>query len=172
MCVSGEFVTIDLSNKIAYYCEQNMDLMVNNLKTSKASAVRSNLMISFADLAVMFNHIVDQRTDDLYFCLEDNDRNVRRTCLMSLIFLVLAGQIKVKGQLGHMAKCLLDEDKHMQTLCQTFFAELSGKDNAVYNNFIDIFSTLSSDECMSDESFKVIFKFLTTLIEKVSSLTG
>lgn len=42
--------------------------------------------------------------------------------------------IKVKGQLGEMAKCLEDEEQRISDLARLFFTELSTKDNAIYNN--------------------------------------
>lgn len=87
---------------------------------------------------------------------------------MTLTFLILAGQVKVKGQLGEMAKCLEDEDKHIVDLTKMFFTELSTKDNAIYNGFIDIFSLLSTgDDVLPEEMFKRIIKFLLSFIEKV-----
>jgi hypothetical protein len=48
-----------------------------------------------------------------------------------------------------------------------FFAELAGKDNAVYNHFVDMFSLLSSDEALDEDRFRRIIKFLASFIEKV-----
>lgn len=45
--------------------------------------------------------------------------------------------IKVKGQLGEMAKCLEDQDPRISDLAKLFFTELSTKDNAIYNNLPD-----------------------------------
>ena len=45
---------------------------------------------------------------------------------------------QVKGQLGEMAKCLEDEDRRIADLARMFFTELSTKDNAVYNHFVDM----------------------------------
>ena len=87
---------------------------------------------------------------------------------MTLTFLILAGQVKVKGQLGEMAKCLEDDDKRIADLSRMFFTELATKDNAVYNQFVDMFSTLSADDKLEEESFKKILKFLSSFIEKVS----
>jgi condensin complex subunit 1 len=94
---------------------------------------------------------------------------VRRTCLMTLTFLILAGQIKVKGQLGEMAKCVEDPDKRIADLARMFFSELSTKDNAVYNHFMDMFSLLSTDDDLDEESLKKILKFLASFIEKVGA---
>lgn len=87
---------------------------------------------------------------------------------MTLTFLILAGQVKVKGQLGEMAKCLEDEDKRIADLARMFFTELSTKDNAVYNHFVDMFSLLSADGSIEEESFRRVVKFLLGFVEKVS----
>ena len=89
---------------------------------------------------------------------------------MTLTFLILAGQVKVKGQLGEMAKCLEDGDRRIADLAKMFFTELSTKDNAIYNGFTDIFSILSSAEKpLEEDSLRRIVKFLMSFIEKVFS---
>ena len=91
---------------------------------------------------------------------------VQRTCLMTVTFLILAGQVKVKGQLSSMAKCLENPDQGISDMCRLFFAELATKDNAIYNGFIDIFSGLSSDQSLSNAEFKRILKFLIGFVDK------
>jgi condensin complex subunit 1 len=120
-------------------------------------------------MAVCFNHLIDENTDFLYRRLNDEDASVKRTCLMTLTFLILAGQVKVKGQLGEMAKCTEDEDARIRDMSRMFFTELATKDNAVYNHFVDMFSLLSADKTVDEEAFKRIVKFLAAFIEKVSS---
>ena len=56
---------------------------------------------------------------------------------MVLTHLILNGMIKVKGQLGEMAKCLEGPDPRAADLAKLFFDELSTKDNAIYNNLPD-----------------------------------
>jgi len=56
---------------------------------------------------------------------------------MVLTHLILNGMIKVKGQLGEMAKCVEDPETRIADLAKLFFKELSGKDNAIYNNLPD-----------------------------------
>lgn len=155
MCVSGE------------YCEANLPLLITIMERSADATVRSNAVIALGDMAVCFNHLIDENTDFLYRRLADPDPSVKRTCLMTLTFLILAGQVKVKGQLGEMAKCLEDEDKRIADLARMFFTELSTKDNAVYNHFVDMFSLLSADQAMDEESFRRIVKFLLGFVEKV-----
>ena len=155
MCVSSE------------YCETNLPLLITIMERSPDATVRSNAVIALGDMAVCFNHLIDENTDFLYRRLADDDVSVKRTCLMTLTFLILAGQVKVKGQLGEMAKCLEDEDRRIADLARMFFTELSTKDNAVYNHFVDMFSLLSAGGKMEEESFRRIIKFLLGFVEKV-----
>ncbi|KAI8624151.1 armadillo-type protein [Xylariaceae sp. FL1651] len=156
MCVSSE------------YCEAHLPLLITIMERSPNPTVRSNVVIALGDMAVCFNHLIDENTDFLYRRLADNDLSVKRTCLMTLTFLILAGQVKVKGQLGEMAKCLEDDDKRIADLARMFFTELSTKDNAVYNHFVDMFSLLSAGQ-MDEEPFKRIVKFLLGFVEKVKN---
>ncbi|KAL7897205.1 condensin complex component cnd1 [Trichoderma sp. SZMC 28014] len=153
MCVSSE------------YCEANLPLLITIMERSPDPTVRSNAVIALGDMAVCFNHLIDENTDFLYRRLADTDVSVKRTCLMTLTFLILAGQVKVKGQLGEMAKCMEDEDRRIADLAKMFFTELSTKDNAVYNHFVDMFSLLSAGD-MEEESFKRIIRFLLGFVEK------
>ncbi|KAF1988786.1 condensin [Aulographum hederae CBS 113979] len=154
MCVSSE------------YCERNLGLLITILERSKDPVVRSNLVVALGDMAVCFNHLIDENTDFLYRRLNDRDVSVKRTCLMTLTFLILAGQVKVKGQLGEMAKCIEDGDRRIADMGRMFFTELATKDNAVYNQFVDMFSHLSADEGLEEEGFRKIVKFLAGFIEK------
>jgi condensin complex subunit 1 len=156
MCVSSE------------YCERNLPLLITILERSKDPITRSNVVIALGDMAVCFNHLIDENTDFLYRRLNDRDASVKRTCLMTLTFLILAGQVKVKGQLGEMAKCLEDDDKRIADLSRMFFTELSTKDNAVYNHFVDMFSLLSAEKDLDEDALRRIVKFLAGFIEKVS----
>lgn len=155
MCVSAE------------YCEANLPLLITIMERSADATVRSNAVIALGDMAVCFNHLIDENTDFLYRRLADQEASVKRTCLMTLTFLILAGQVKVKGQLGEMAKCLEDGDKRIADLARMFFTELSTKDNAVYNHFVDMFSLLSAETNLGEESFRRIVKFLLGFVEKV-----
>lgn len=157
MCVSAE------------YCEKNLPLLITVMERSEDPIVRSNAVITLGDMAVCFNHLIDENTDFLYRRLNDDDVSVKRTCLMTLTFLILAGQVKVKGQLGEMAKCLEDNDKRIADLARMFFTELASKDNAVYNHFVDMFSLLSAERNLEEASLRRIVRFLIGFIEKVST---
>ena len=87
---------------------------------------------------------------------------------MVLTHLILNGMIKVKGQLGEMAKCLEDPDQRISDLAKLFFTELSTKDNALYNNLQDVISHLSIESHAVDEDcFERTMRFIFTFIEKV-----
>lgn len=89
---------------------------------------------------------------------------------MVLTHLILNGMIKVKGQLGEMAKCLEDPDPRISDLARLFFTELNTKDNALYNNLQDVISHLSVGRWKVDEEcFERTMRFIFTFIEKVSS---
>lgn len=125
MCVSSKF------------CEANLLLLFKIFETSKDATVRGNIVIALGDIAVCFNNMIDENSDSLYQGLTDRDLNVKKNTLMVLTYLILNGMIKVKGQLGEMAKCLEDEDQRIADLAKLFFTELSTKDNAIYNNLPD-----------------------------------
>lgn len=95
-------------------------------------------MIALGDVAVSFSSIIDENSNELYKGLSDRDPIVKKNTLMVLTHLILNGMVKVKGQLGEMAKCVEDEeDLRISDLAKLFFQELSTKDNAIYNNLPD-----------------------------------
>jgi condensin complex subunit 1 len=94
-------------------------------------------VIALGDVAVCFSSIFDDNSNELYKGLSDTSLVVKKNTLMVLTHLILNGMIKVKGQLGEMAKCLEDQDPKISDLAKLFFTELSTKDNAIYNNLPD-----------------------------------
>ncbi|KAG7094848.1 hypothetical protein E1B28_005656 [Marasmius oreades] len=155
LCVSSSF------------CENNHRLLFKILETSKNASIRSNVVIGLGDVAVSFNSIIDENSNELYKGLSDKDPVVKKNTLMVLTHLILNGMVKVKGQLGEMAKCLQDEDPRIADLAKLFFTELSTKDNAIYNNLPDVISHLSTGEHAVDEDrFQSTMKYIFTFIEK------
>jgi condensin complex subunit 1 len=125
LCVSSKF------------CEAHLMLLFRIFDTSKNASVRSNIVIALGDIAVSFSTLVDENSNELYKGLSDSDLVVKKNTLMVLTHLILNGMIKVKGQLGELAKCLEDEDRRIADLSKMFFSQLSTKDNAIYNNLPD-----------------------------------
>lgn len=172
MCVSAQF------------CEQHLLLLFRILESSRDPVVRSNIVIALGDIAVCFGSLIDdvsylpiphepsaytQNSERLYQGLSDPDPLVKKNTLMVLTHLILNGMIKVKGQLGEMAKCLEDADPRISDLAKLFFTELSTKDNALYNNLQDVISHLSvGKHKVGEEEFERVMRFIFTFIEKVS----
>ncbi|KAF8986383.1 non-SMC mitotic condensation complex subunit 1-domain-containing protein [Cyathus striatus] len=155
LCVSSQF------------CDQNHRLLFKILETSKDVSIRSNIVIALGDVAVSFSSIIDENSNELYKGLSDNDPVVKKNTLMVLTHLILNGMIKVKGQLGEMAKCLENKDTRISDLAKLFFSELSTKDNAIYNNLPDVISHLSTGEhAVDEETFQSTLKYIFTFIEK------
>ncbi|KAG8907136.1 Condensin complex subunit [Tulasnella sp. 403] len=155
MCVSSRF------------CEENLLLLFKIFEASKDATIRGNIVIALGDIAVCFNNMIDENSNNLYQGLSDKDLNVKKNTLMVLTHLILNGMIKVKGQLGEMAKCLEDSDRRIADLARLFFTELSTKDNAIYNNLPDVISHLSVGEhAVDEETFQSTMKYIFTFIEK------
>ncbi len=125
LCISSQF------------CDANHHLLFRILETSRDGNIRSNIAIALGDVAVSFSTIIDENSDELYRGLSDRDLVVKKNTLMVLTHLILNGMIKVKGQLGEMAKCLEDKEPRVADLAKLFFTDLSTKDNAIYNNLPD-----------------------------------
>ncbi|KAJ1900380.1 condensin complex non-SMC subunit Cnd1 [Coemansia sp. IMI 209127] len=155
MCVSSAF------------CEQNLPLLLTLLQRAKSPVIRANIAIALGDIAVCFSNLMGENVQYLYGPLHDSDVNVKKTTLMVLTHLILNGMVKVKGQLGEMAKCLEDKDARVADMARLFFTELSTKDNAVYNNLPDIISSLSVGAgAVNEISFGRIMKFLFDFIKE------
>lgn len=155
MCVSSAF------------CEANLSLLLHILATSSDPTTRSNVVIALGDIAVSFGTLVDENSDRLYAGLNDKDLGVKKHTLMVLTHLILNGMIKVKGQLGEMAKCLEDPETRVSDLAKLFFSELATKENAVYNNLPDIISHLSiGKHAVDEETFERTMKFIFTFVDK------
>ncbi|WFD31737.1 condensin complex non-SMC subunit Cnd1 [Malassezia sp. CBS 17886] len=155
MCISSE------------YCEAHLALLLHTLKTSDDAVVRANVVIGLGDVAICFGTLVDENSERLYAGLGDPDLVVKKNTLMVLTHLILNGMIKVKGQLGELAKCLEDDEPRVSDLAKLFFSELATKENAVYNNLPDIISHLSYGEhAVAEDVFTNTMKFIFTFIDK------
>jgi condensin complex subunit 1 len=173
MCVSTKF------------CESNLLLLLKMLETSRDPNIRSNIVIALGDIAVCFSTLIDENSDRLYKGLSDSDLIVKKDSLMVLTHLILNGMVKVKGQLGEMAKCVEDEEQRVSDLAKLFFKELSTKDNAIYNNVQDGMQVLHNESlptkfevlvishlsvgpyAVEEDMFQSVMKYIFTFIEKV-----
>ncbi|KAJ7756752.1 non-SMC mitotic condensation complex subunit 1-domain-containing protein [Mycena maculata] len=155
LCVSSQF------------CDQNHLLLFKILETSKNANIRSNIVIALGDVAVSFSSIIDENSNELYRGLSDPNLVVKKNTLMVLSHLILNGMIKVKGQLGEMAKCIEDPEPRISDLAKLFFNELSTKDNAIYNNLPDVISHLGiGAHAVDEETFQRTLTYIFSFIEK------
>ncbi|EDR03670.1 chromosome condensation complex protein [Laccaria bicolor S238N-H82] len=154
LCVSSQF------------CDQNHRLLFKILETSKDANIRSNIVIALGDVAVSFSNIIDENSNELYKGLSDGSIIVKKNTLMVLTHLILNGMIKVKGQLGEMAKCVEDEDARIADLAKLFFSELSTKENAIYNNLPDGNHLSTGDHAVDEKTFRSTLQYIFTFIEK------
>ncbi|KAI0758493.1 non-SMC mitotic condensation complex subunit 1-domain-containing protein [Trametes elegans] len=133
------------------FCEQHHRLLFKILETSKDPSIRSDIL----------DHRRVQRR------ALHRDMVVRKNTLMVLTHLIFNGMVKVKGQMGEMAKCVEDEDERISNLAKVFFAELSTKDNTIYNNLPHVISHLSvGAHAIDKEAFQSTMKYIFTFIEK------
>ncbi|KAI9295812.1 condensin [Neoconidiobolus thromboides FSU 785] len=156
MCISSEF------------CDNHLTLLLAILENSSDPIVRSNIMIALGDIATCFNSLMGENMEYMYKRLKDNEPSVKKNSLMVLTHLILNGMVKVKGQIGEMAKCIVDKDIRISNLSKLFFTELATKDNAIYNNLPDILSHLTKPEGrsnLSKEDFRSIMRFLFDFIK-------
>ncbi|EPQ52403.1 hypothetical protein GLOTRDRAFT_132468 [Gloeophyllum trabeum ATCC 11539] len=154
LCVSSQF------------CDQHHRLLFKILETSKDPNIRSNTVIALGDVAVCFSTVIDENTNELYKGLSDGDLVVKKNTLMVLTHLILNGMIKVKGQLGEMAKCLEDPEQRIADLARLFFTELSTKDNAIYNNLPDGTHLSVGEHAVDEEVFQSTMRYIFSFIEK------
>ncbi|GMM49141.1 condensin subunit [Starmerella bacillaris] len=148
------------------YCKQNLPLVVQLMHNHVSSIVRSNFILSLSDISLMYNQLIDAHTEVLYNMLKDPDDKVQRTCIIALTFLILAGQLKVKGKLGEIAKVIVHKNERIAKLATMFFRELATKENAIYNGFLDMLSTLVHDKSLNEEEMKNILSFIAGFIDK------
>ncbi|MGH6878315.1 MAG: hypothetical protein ACREHV_13215, partial [Rhizomicrobium sp.] len=159
MCVSHTF------------CQAHLGLFLTLLASAETAAIRTNCIIGFGDMVLVHGLLMDQNLGRLFDALHDPAPTVRRNALLVIAYLVLNGLVKVKGQIGAIAKCLVDSDVRLSGLAKLFFSELAEKDaNAIYNHLPDMISTLSAEEgtssplaaggVLSEQQFRDIMDFV------------
>lgn len=148
-------------------CDDNMQLLITVLKRTHNSSIRSNIIISFADLTLRFPNIIQPWTQHVYERLHDRCVIVRQCTVKMLSFLILHEMVRVKGQIADMALCCVDVDSTVSSMTRTFFKQLSCKGNSLYNVMPDIISRLSDPTLkVEEEDFRTIMKYITSLIQK------
>lgn len=68
--------------------------------------------------------------------------------------------IRVKGQVAHLALCMVDENEAIRLDTKQLFKDLSQKGNALYNVMPDILSCLSDSELnLAEADFQNIMRY-------------
>ncbi|KAL1713076.1 non-SMC mitotic condensation complex subunit 1-domain-containing protein [Schizophyllum commune] len=153
LCVSSQF------------CDANLTLLLKILETSKNANIRSNIVVALGDVAVSFSHLIDENNNHLYRGLSDDDIVVKKNTLMVLTHLIHNGMIKVKGQIGEIAKLVSDPEPRIADLAKHFFLQISSKDKTIYNNLQDIISHLSTGpRAVDEQTFESTMKYIFTYV--------
>lgn len=169
--------TLTLSKLMAVsgrFCDQYLPLFLTLLEKSSSPIIRANLTVAFADLAQSFGRIIDTNISYLFRRLGDEEVSVRRSALLVLTHLSSTGMIKIKGQVGSIARCILDRDPRVANLAKMFFHELAGKDavGGIYSHIPDMISTLTVEEGVEGEAFKTISRFIFEYVKRERQMEG
>jgi condensin complex subunit 1 len=151
----------------APFCEEHLPLLFTLLDRTPLPSLRGTIAIALGDLSLRHPNLVEPWTDNIYARLRDSDTTVRRSTLMVLTHLILNDMVKVRGQIGEIACKLEDPVPDIRQVAQTFFTELSKRNNApIYNLMPDILSTVVTRKDIDPAGFKSIMKFLLGFIAK------
>lgn len=124
--------------------ESVLPLLVTLLSHSSNASLRGILVVTLADLAFRFPNSVEPYISHLYQRLRDADKMVRKSAVLVISHLILHDMIKIRGQVGEVAICIVDEDKHIADLAKVFFLELSGRShNPIFAILPDTLACLS-----------------------------
>ena len=147
---------------------KHLRLFFTLLQQAETPAVRANIVIALGDICFRFPNVAEPEpySDEIYKQLRDKDAGVRKNTLMVLTHLILNDQIKSRGQVFEIARCLVDVDIRIRDLASLFFAELAKRNTALKNLLPDCMGKLSDDEAVSCDSFKRIAQFLFAFISK------
>lgn len=149
------------------FCDTNLTLLLKVLEISRDANIRSNIVVALGDVAVSFNHLIDENNNHLYRGLSDSDLVVKKNTLMVLTHLIHNGMIKVKGQIGEIAKLVGDPEQRIADLAKHFFLQISSKDKTIYNNLQDIISHLSTGpRAVDEETFESTMQYIFQYVNK------
>ena len=76
---------------------ENLDLIFEILDSRIDFGVKANIIISLGDLFNRFPNNLNERTNDIFKLLHDDQAKVRRQALMVITHLVLNDMLKLKG---------------------------------------------------------------------------
>lgn len=108
-------------------CQENLDLVFNILNSRIDFGVKANIIISLGDLFNRFPNALNERTNDIFTLLHDEQNHVRRQALMVITHLILNDMLKLKGQIVDICMLLEDPDEKIRDQVKMFLHELNNK---------------------------------------------
>jgi len=125
-------------------CVENLNLIFDILRSRIDFGVKANIIISLGDLFNRFPNVLNERTNDIFTLLHDEQNHVRRQALMVITHLVLNDMLKLKGQIVDIVMLLHDPDEKIRDQVKLFLHELHSKgQHIIYNLFPNAISRLS-----------------------------
>ena len=125
-------------------CTENLDLIFQILRSRIDFGVKANIIISLGDLFNRFPNSLNERTNEIFRLLHDEQNHVRRQALMVITHLVLNDMLKLKGQIVDICMLLEDPDERIKDQVKLFLHELHSKgQHIIYNLFPNAISRLS-----------------------------
>lgn len=146
------------------FCEESMQLLFTIFEKTTHADLKCTILYHCSDLLTRFPNIVEPWTPRIYQSLMDSSSDIRKATFFTLSNLILRDMIRIQGHISTMAKCIIEQDKELNTMSRTFFIQLSQKENNLYNVLPDIFSHLV--ETTETEDLRVIMRFLFDLMDK------
>lgn len=100
-----------VSSKI---CQENLELIFGILRSKIDFGVKANIIISLGDLFNRFPNCLNERTNEIFRLLHDEQNHVRRQALMVITHLVLNDMLKLKGEIVDICMLLEDPDERIK----------------------------------------------------------
>jgi len=153
-----------VSHKI---CSDNLDLLFGLVKSNIEFGVKTNIIITLADLFNRYPNLLNERVRDIFMLLHDKEVHVRQQGLMVISHLILNDMLKLKGEIVDICMLLEDPNDRIKEQVKLFLHELHSKGgHIIYNLFPKAITRLSKEfESLTKDEFENIAKNLLTYIK-------
>lgn len=95
-------------------CNEHLDLVFSLLQTNIEFGVKTNLIITLADLFNRFPNLMNEHKQNMFRLLHDREVLVRQQSLMVITHLILNDMLKLKGEIVDICMLLEDEDERIR----------------------------------------------------------
>lgn len=148
-------------------CSENLDLIFGLVKSNIEFGVKTNIIITLADLFNRYPNLLNERVKDIFMLLHDKEIHVRQQGLMVISHLILNDMLKLKGEIVDICMLLEDPDDRIKEQVKLFLHELHSKGgHIIYNLFPKAITRLSKEfEDLSKDEFENIAKNLLNYIK-------